>query len=222
MLDVNNQRFYLPPMLEQTNICVNCGWKIVPNCLGLKYIHQFLEEWLRSKNIFPKFRPPARIVTEHAQIPTNTHSHHPWQSSAEMNVLFRVGSKLISIQTSTKNQDGKTSGIRLFSQHSLAGTIFREMFTIYTICLKDTLTKSTIPFTAQNTSTCWYLIHPLERVCLWNGIIFPQKWLETKTPTSHHKKKKTNPKTACWLANTGFTYLIQTSSQEEVAGINPA
>lgn len=45
---------------------------------------------------------------------------------------------------------------------------------------------------------------------------------EKKHPRATTKTKKTNPQTACWLANTGFTYLTQTSSQEQVAGINPA
>lgn len=48
--------------------------------------------------------------------------------------------------------------------------------------------------------------------------------IETTQKKNTHKPrpKTTNPKTECWLANAGFTYLTQTSSQEQVAGVNPA
>ena len=63
----------------------------------------------------------------------------------------------------------------------------------------------------------------------WTSMLVKWDHLPTKvtrnntTKNTHEppqKKTTTNPKTACWLANTGFTYLIQTSSREEVlAGI---
>ena len=66
-----------------TNIYVNYGRKICPNCLGVKS---------KMQN---ELKPPARIGTEHAQFPINTHSHLPWQSSDGMRIVV-VHSKIIS------------------------------------------------------------------------------------------------------------------------------